>query len=87
MPPKGLPLQWFSNLPKAEQDDFKKSLLSSKKTLDRLLEICYNSIKDGESSKLTDYDSPSWSHKQAHLNGYAAAYREIIQLISLTDKV
>lgn len=82
---QAISVQWFSNLPKSEQDEFKKSLLGCKKTLDRLSEMCYNSIKDGESSKLTDYDSPSWSHKQAHLNGYVQAYKEFIQLISLPD--
>lgn len=81
-----VPIQWFSNLPKAEQEEFKNNLIGCKKVLDRLSELCYNSIKDGESTKLTDYDSPSWSHRQADLNGYVRAYREFIQLISLPDR-
>ena len=82
---QAIPMQWFSNLPKAEQEEFKKSLVSSKKVLDRLIQMCYTSIKDGESTKLTDYDSPSWSHRQADQNGYVRAYQEIIQLLSLPD--
>lgn len=28
-----------------------------------------------------DYDSPSWSHKQADMNGYNRAIKEIIDLL------
>ena len=30
----------------------------------------------------SDYENPSWSHKQAHLNGYNAALKEILKLIT-----
>lgn len=86
MPQKALSLQWLSSLPKSEQEEFKKLVLNSKKVLAKLEEICYNSIKVGESTKLTDYDSPSWSHKQADLNGYVRAYREMINLLHMPDQ-
>jgi hypothetical protein len=81
-----LSLQWVSNLSPSEAEEFKKSLFGSKKVLDKLLEICYNKSKVVESPKLTDYDSPSWSHKQAHMNGRLEALQEIIQLITLPDQ-
>ena len=78
--------QWFSSLPKAEQEEFKKLVLGSQKVLDKLSEICYNTIKNGESPSTSDYDSPSWAFKQADRNGYMRAYREIISLLNISDK-
>lgn len=75
--------QWFSNLSKSEQEEFKKLVLGSQKVLDRLHEICYNTIKNGELTKESDYDSPSWHFKQADKNGYLRAYREIMKLCEL----
>lgn len=78
--------QWFSNLPKDKQEEFKKNVISSQKVLDRLREICYNTIQNGVAAKETDYDSPSWAYKQADLNGYLRAYREIMQLATLDKR-
>jgi hypothetical protein len=78
--------QWFNNLPKAEQEDFKKIVLGSQKVLDRLKEICYNTIQNGVVSKETDYDCPSWAYKQADKAGYLRAYNEILQLVSLDKR-
>lgn len=72
---------WFQDLPKSEQEDFKKIVLGSKKVLDKLSKIVYNRYNDGELVKTNDYDSPSWSHKQAHLNGKREAYQEILDLL------
>jgi hypothetical protein len=77
------PLEWLKGLPKADQEEFKKYVLSSKKVLDKLSEIVYNKIKVGESVSKNDYDSPSWSHRQAHDNGRNEAFNEILKLISL----
>lgn len=78
--------KWFSHLPKSEQEEFKKYILSSQKVLDRLKEICYNTINDGVKTSFEDYDSPSWSHKQADLNGYLRAHRELIELLTLDKR-
>lgn len=80
--------QWFSHLPKEQQEDFKKLVLGSHKVLDRLSEICYNVIQSGVQTAKADYESPSWAYKQADLNGYLRAYREIMALTQLnsTDK-
>ena len=78
---------WFQHLKdKTEQDKFRQMVLGSHKVLDRLQEICYNSITSEEKVKAVDYDSPSWSHKQAHLNGRIEAYREIVELLNISDK-
>ena len=56
---------WLNGLKGDERENFKVSLRQSKIVLDKLHEIVYNMIIEGESVSLRDYDSPSWSHKQA----------------------
>lgn len=78
-------VKWFSNLPSNQQEDFKQLVLSSSKLLDRLKEICYTTIQNGELTKQVDYDCPSWAYKQADLNGYMRAYREIADLADINN--
>lgn len=79
--------RWYSSLPKAEQEEFKKLLFGSKKVLDKLKEICYNTIHDGVMPGKADYDNPSWSHKQADRNGYLRAHQELLDLLNIeSDK-
>jgi cellobiose-specific phosphotransferase system component IIA len=81
-----LQTQWFSHLKdKQEQEQFKQNIRSSKNILDRAHEIVYNIVKNEELNSLHDYDSPSWSHKQAHLNGRREAFQEILKLLDIGD--
>lgn len=32
--------------------------------------------------RTSDYDNPSWSHRQAHDNGYNQAIEDVLQLIT-----
>lgn len=77
-------VQWFNHLPKDKQEDFKNHLKNSTKVLDRLKEICYNVIQNGEKVSVQDYENPSWAYKQADMNGYLRAYREIADLCNLS---
>jgi hypothetical protein len=77
-------VQWYNNLPKDEQESFKKIVGQSEKTLDRLREICYNIVKNGERISVSDYDNPSWAYKQADRNGYLRAYEELIRLLDIS---
>lgn len=80
-------IQWFNHLPKSEQESFKNNVISSKKVLDRLAEICYNTLEAGVVVKKTDYDSPSWAYSQADQNGYLRAFKEIYDLVNIeSDK-
>lgn len=36
--------------------------------------------------KPEDYDCPSWSHKQAHVNGELAMLNKVIDLLTIKDK-
>lgn len=74
---------WFKDLPKEEQEQFKQIVVGSKKVLDKLSKIVYNMSISGEKVSLDQYDSPSWSHKQAHQNGYNAALRDILDILKI----
>jgi len=78
--------RWFNHLPKAEQEDFKKLVLSSSKVLDRLKDLCYNTIQDGVKTRVTDYESPSWAYREADRNGYLRAYQELLELLTLDKR-
>jgi hypothetical protein len=67
-----------------ERDQFKQTVIGSKKVLDKAVQIVYNSIKEAEKVRISDYDSPSWSHKQADQNGYVRALREVMLLLEVS---
>lgn len=37
--------------------------------------------RKNELTRHTDYDNPSWSHKQAHINGQLSEINQILNLI------
>lgn len=77
---------WFQHLKtKEEQEAFKSSVNGSKRVLDRLDVICKQ--MDSEALALSnDYDNPNWAYRQADVNGYRRALREIHKLINLDQK-
>jgi len=76
---------WFMDLPKDEQEGFKREVKSAKNVLDKLEQIVQNRIK--EIVITNDYDSPSWAYKQADRNGYNRALTEIINILHLDQEV
>lgn len=76
---------WFQDLNSKEKEDFTNTLLSSEKVLDKLRKIVYNMCINEEKVKTIDYDSPSWSHKQAHMNGKLEAYRTVLDLLTFKE--
>jgi hypothetical protein len=75
--------RWFQGVAAEDVENLKSQLISDKKTLDNLKKIVYNMIRKLEDVRTDDYESPSWSHKQAHRNGLLEAYGSICRLISL----
>lgn len=75
--------QWLADLKGPERDQFKQTVIGSKKVLDKAREIVYNIVKEAEKVRISDYDSPSWSHKQADQNGYVRALREVMLLLEV----
>lgn len=71
--------KWTAGL-KAEEKQLMQDLLANNnKVLDKLSEICYNSIRDTESVS-SNYDNPNWALRQADLIGYRRAMENIIKL-------
>lgn len=77
---------WIQGLNASESTQMKELVAGNKILLDRLVEILYNMQDKREQSVLGDYDTPSWSHKQAHLNGEAAMVRKMIELVSVNER-
>lgn len=81
---QALSVQWF----KGETGDQKKKLEQAIRhdtlVLGRLREIVEGKLDTANRSeiKLSVYDTPSWAAKQAHVNGYKQAFREIEELLS-----
>ena len=87
-PVKGLSTDWLKHL---ETPESRKSFalkirsLQNDPVFKRLIEI----VKDKRASllkgpgPLDEYDSPSWSHKQADINGQVRALNLILNLIDL----
>ncbi len=76
---------WFMDLPKDEQEGFKKQVKAAKDVLEKLEQIVKSRIK--EIVVANDYDSPSWAYKQADRNGYNRALTEIINILNLDQEV
>jgi hypothetical protein len=70
---------WFMDLPKDQQEDFKKQVSSSKDVLEKLENILKTKIKEITLSE--DYDNPSWAYKQADRNGYNRALTEVLNIL------
>ncbi len=79
------PLEWTEHLQnnKTAKEDLELAVRNSTVALTRLLEILEKkkSFVEKTESNITQYEHPSWSHKQAHLNGRRASLDEIINLL------
>jgi len=70
---------WFMDLPKDQQEGFKKQISSSKDVLEKLEKIVKDKIKEVVLTE--DYDNPSWAFKQADRNGYNRALTEVLNIL------
>lgn len=78
--------QWFAGLKGEERDKMKELVLSNTILLDKLREMLYNIQVSKESTVLADYDTPSWSHKQAHRNGQLDIIRQFDKLLTISER-
>jgi len=67
------------DLPKDQQEGFKKQISSSKDVLEKLEKIIKDKIKEVVLTE--DYDNPSWAYKQADRNGYNRALTEVLNIL------
>lgn len=68
-----------------EQDTIlTRQFLGAKLLREKLKDLLERKRLSCDEVSLTDYDKcPSWSHKQAHLNGKKEAYDEVLKLITV----
>lgn len=78
-------IKWTSHLKtKEEREGFQKLLRNTdKRVLERIEFLLQETINQLRSEEITlnSYDSPSWSHKQAHINGYVQGLTIALDLI------
>ena len=82
---KPLSLEWTNHI--REEDErtrFEQSVRSSSLVLSRLLQIIEQRENelDRQEAKLSDYDTPAWSHKQAHRNGERSSLKKLSGLLN-----
>jgi len=76
---------WFKHLKGKEQEDFIKFIKSSAPVLNRLKVLLDKKTKETDVTLVDYYQCPSWSHRQAHTNGYNEAIREVNKLLNIKD--
>lgn len=84
---KKLSIEWFTGLPPERKEDFEK-LVRNSTILLRQLNVILDKWEDelnSAESKSADYDTPSWSHKQADRNGDRRRIRRMRELLSFGD--
>ena len=81
--------RWFIEFEAKSEDEKKavrQSVYAAKHILDVAIVILNKQKAALERPKADDYDCPSWSHKQAHLNGELAMLNKVTDLLTIKDK-
>ena len=81
---KGLSTEWTKHLKtEAERKEFAASVLNDRLVLDRLSAIIEEKLTGLQSREvsLSEYDTPSWAHKQAHINGVKSGLTAILKML------
>ena len=78
--------RWFAGQDAHRSVELQKSLRPSDPVLIRLKQIVTKEKASVESPKtMEEYDSPSWSHKQADRLGQIRAYENLLTLLEFVD--
>lgn len=80
-----VPTIWIAHLKDKEKADFEQAIRTWSNTpvADRFIEILKAQVRelDRQETTLLDYESASWSHKQAHRNGARQSFLTILKLL------
>lgn len=82
------PSVWTKHLKTPEErEKFLKTLRNSQFILSRLKALIEERLEEKQSLEVNDktYEIPSWSHKQAHINGAKEELRKTIKLLEFLD--
>lgn len=80
---------WTKNLKSSEDiQHFEDALKAAKPVLERLQQLIDQSLAEVDKQELSSkaYDTPNWSYKQAHLNGFKSALTLVSKLIKPRPK-
>jgi len=79
---------WTKHLKDDEKTRYVESLQRVKWVLDDLKVLINTSESSIEAQEISpkSYDSPNWSHRQAHSNGYKQALKDFSKLLTLDPK-
>lgn len=80
-PRGGISTEWLSGKEGDARTEYEAYLRNSKLLFDQLRKMIQHRYNARAAVNETDYDCPSWAHKQAHKNGYLNALEEIAQLL------
>jgi hypothetical protein len=76
--------KWYSHIKdKEEVEEFQQRITLAKPVLERLNTIIEGKLATANANSTNQYDQASWAYKQADLNGYNRAMRDIINYIEV----
>lgn len=75
---------WLRNVPEDKHESYEQAIRASTIIVRRLKEILrdWEDDLDRADVKINDYDTPSWSFKQAHRNGDRSRIRKLRDLLT-----
>lgn len=76
---------WFRGLSKEDKELLQKQLINSM-IKDRLVDVIIPYLEGQIKPSKIDYDCPSWSHKQAHVNGMTEVLTTLKSLLTPDQK-
>ena len=71
--------RWLKGLTGEAKEKRKKEILSYRNAFEELTKL----LEEDYEESAPDYDCPSWSHKQADINGANRKLRQITELIKV----
>lgn len=89
MKTSNIPLSWTKHCKTKEEKENIESLLRNNSTLiNRLQSILDEKVTELRDKEVNEavYDSPSWSHKQAHTNGFVSGIKYVADLLKFMPK-
>jgi hypothetical protein len=82
-----LALPWTKHITdKSKLEEFEKTVMNSTVLANRLYDVLTEMETADAKTSPVDYDSPSWSHKQADKNGALRALRQVKQLFNYLNR-
>jgi len=87
-PAGGLPVAWFKGVDAKKKKELEDTLRNSTRSLNRLREVLEEKAEEERIKEvlLSSYDNPSWAHKQAHLNGFQAGMKYVVDLLQFVPR-